>query len=124
MRKGPSIRLPGWQRTRKPSWRVGYFRDRRSGLVSVSGLSSLWIVTQNEAQHNILDRPTQAPSTAMKATLSQKLAAEFVAMTLFVFVGCGTAVSSQVRRNIQEHVGSLPTSSAGSLFSTPQNRMF
>jgi len=27
--------------------------------------------------------------------LSQKLAAEFIAMTLFVFVGCGTAVASQ-----------------------------
>eukprot|EP00934_Nitzschia_sp_Nitz4_P002120 Nitzschia sp. Nitz4//scaffold317_size20466//13253//13829//NITZ4_008664-RA/size20466-snap-gene-0.3-mRNA-1//1//CDS//3329547539//2120//frame0 len=31
----------------------------------------------------------------MPYALHQKLAAEFVAMTLFVFVGCGTAVSSQ-----------------------------
>lgn len=31
----------------------------------------------------------------MPVDLSKKLAAEFVAMTLFVFVGCGTAVSSQ-----------------------------
>eukprot|EP00339_Tiarina_fusa_P006797 CAMPEP_0117047178 /NCGR_PEP_ID=MMETSP0472-20121206/32611_1 /TAXON_ID=693140 ORGANISM="Tiarina fusus, Strain LIS" /NCGR_SAMPLE_ID=MMETSP0472 /ASSEMBLY_ACC=CAM_ASM_000603 /LENGTH=277 /DNA_ID=CAMNT_0004759793 /DNA_START=42 /DNA_END=875 /DNA_ORIENTATION=+ len=31
----------------------------------------------------------------MPVDLSRKLAAEFVAMTLFVFVGCGTAVSSQ-----------------------------
>lgn len=32
----------------------------------------------------------------MAPSLSQKLTAEFIAMTLFVFVGCGTAVASQV----------------------------
>ena len=32
----------------------------------------------------------------MAIDLSKKLMAEFVAMALFVFVGCGTAVSSQV----------------------------
>jgi hypothetical protein len=47
---------------------------------------------------HLLSITTKDTNMTKEIPLSRKLAAEFIAMTLFVWIGCGTAVSSQVRQ--------------------------